>query len=79
MSRDRVGSDDIQLTHEYLSIMLGTRRASVTDVLRPLQDANLIRSKRGRITILDATELEAKSCECYRAVKSIYDRLLGPT
>src|SRR4051794_41028519 len=53
MSRDRVGSDDIRLTHEYLAIMLGARRASVTDVLGPLQEAGLVRTHRGLIAILE--------------------------
>ena len=53
MSRDRVGSDELRLTHEYLAIMLGARRASVTEALRPLQEAGLVRSHRGRIAILD--------------------------
>ena len=77
MSRDRVGTDDLRLTHEYLSFMLGTRRASVTEVLRPLQDTGLVRSQRGRISILDGAGLEALVCECYRIVRDEYDRLLG--
>src|SRR3954471_9919467 len=77
MSRDRVGSDDIRLTHEYLAIMLGARRASVTDALRPLQEEGLVRSHRGRIAILDGARMEARSCECYFVVRDEYDRLLG--
>ena len=77
MSRDRVGSDDLRLTHEYLAIMLGARRASVTDVLGPLQEAGLVRSHRGLIVILDGAGLEARSCECYAVVRDEYDRLLG--
>src|SRR4051812_35864284 len=77
MTRDRVHSDDLRLTHEFLGIMLGARRASVTDVLGPLQEAGLVRSHRGRISILDRAGLEARTCECYRAVKDEYDRLLG--
>ena len=77
MSRDRVGSDDLHLTHEYLAIMLGARRASVTEALRPLQEAGLVRSHRGRLTILDGAGLEARSCECYFVVRDEYDRLLG--
>jgi CRP-like cAMP-binding protein len=77
MSRDRIGSDDIRLTHEYLSFMLGARRASVTDALQPLQDAGLVRSSRGVITILDGAGLEARSCECYFLVRDRYDQLLG--
>ena len=60
MIRDRVGSDDLRLTHEYLAIMLAARRASVTEALRPLQEAGLVRSHRGRITILDGAALEAR-------------------
>lgn len=77
MSRDRVGSDDLKLTHEYLAAMLGSRRASVTDVLRPLQEAGLVRSEWGRVLILDGAGLEARSCECYAQVRGRYDRLLG--
>ncbi len=77
MSRDRVGSDQLRLTHDYLAIMLGARRASVTEALRPLKKAGLVRSERGRIVILDGAGLEQRSCECYEAVKTEYDRLLG--
>jgi CRP-like cAMP-binding protein len=77
MSRDRVGSDDIRLTHEYLSFMLGSRRASVTEALRPLQEAGLVQSHRGLIGILDGAGLEARTCECYFVVRDEYDRLLG--
>jgi CRP-like cAMP-binding protein len=76
-SRDRVGSNDLRLTHEYLAIMLGARRASVTEALRPLQESGLVRSQRGRLTILDGAGLEALACECYFVVRDEYDRLLG--
>jgi CRP-like cAMP-binding protein len=79
MCRDRVESDDIRLTHEYLGTMLGARRASVTDVLRPLQEAGLVRSSRGVITILDGPGLEARTCECYFLVRDRYNKLMaGP-
>jgi CRP-like cAMP-binding protein len=77
MTHDRVGSNDIRLTHEFMAIMLGARRASVTETLRPLQEASLVRSHRGRLSILDRAGLEARACECYRVVKDDYDRLLG--
>ncbi len=77
MSRDRVGSDDIRLTHEFLAMMLGARRASVTDALQPLQEAGLVHSSRGVITILDGAGLEGRSCECYGLVRDRYDELLG--
>ena len=77
MTRDRVGSDDLRLTHEYLALMLGARRASVTEALRPLKQAGLVRSHRGRITILDVRAWRPGSCECYFVVRDEYDRLLG--
>ncbi len=77
MSRDRAGSDDLKLTHEYLAAMLGSRRASVTDVLKPLQEAALVRSEWGRVIILDGAGLEARSCECYAVVRDRYRKLLG--
>ena len=68
MARDRSDSNDISLTHEFLALMLGVRRASVSDVLGPLDDAKLIRSTRGQITILDRDGLEKGACECYRVI-----------
>lgn len=65
MTRDRVDSDDLKLSHEFLGFMLGVRRASVTDVLGPLQAAGMVSSNRGTITILDRKALEEKVCECY--------------
>ena len=78
MSRDRVGSDVVRLTHEYLALMLGARRASVTEALRPLQKEGLVHSHRGVITILDGAGMEARACECYAVVRDEYDRFLGP-
>jgi len=77
MTRDRVESDVVPLTHEFLAIMLGVRRPTVTEVLHPLQERGLIRSRRGTITIVDRAGLEAMSCECYQSVKDEYARLLG--
>src|SRR4051794_23097639 len=77
MTRDRVGCDELRLTHEYLSLMLGARRASVTEALRPLQEAGLVRSHRGRLTILDRAGVESRACECYFVVRDEYDHLLG--
>jgi CRP-like cAMP-binding protein len=77
MTHDRVGSDSVALTHEFLAIMLGVRRPSVTEVLNPLQRKGLIHNGRGVIRILDRAGLEAVACECYRRVREEYDRLLG--
>jgi CRP-like cAMP-binding protein len=76
MTHDRVHTDELQLTHEFLGIMLGVRRASVTEVLKPLQERGLIRSARGVITILDRAGLETESCECYQLVVDNYAQLL---
>jgi CRP-like cAMP-binding protein len=77
MTRDRVDSNEIPLTHEFLSYMLGVRRASVSDALAPLQAAGLLICKRGLITILDPEGLEDRACECYRTVNEEYGRILG--
>jgi CRP-like cAMP-binding protein len=74
---DRMDSDVVPLTHEFLGIMLGVRRSSVTEVLGPLSEKGLINNSRGTITILDRAGLEKLSCECYRKVKNEFDRLLG--
>jgi CRP-like cAMP-binding protein len=77
MTHDRVRADEFPLTHEFLSHMLGVRRVSVTEVLKPLQEAGLIRNRRNRVTVLDRPGLEAAACECYQAVTNEFDRLLG--
>jgi CRP-like cAMP-binding protein len=74
---DRVGSNELPLTQEFISQMLGVRRAGVTEAANTLQQAGLIRYNRGRITILNREGLEAFSCECYEIINSEYTRLLG--
>ena len=77
MSHDRVGTDEFQLTHEFLAQMLGVRRPSVTAAAGILQKAGLITYHRGRMTVLNRKKLEAASCECYEVVAKELDRLLG--
>jgi CRP-like cAMP-binding protein len=79
MTQDRVGADLLPLTHEFLAIMLGVRRASVTEVLRPLQEQGIIHNGRGEITILDRAALKANPCECYRVVEEEFARLFDET
>ena len=75
MAHDRVHRDEFELSHEFLAMMLGSTRPTVTVVAGTLQKAGLIRYKHGRITIVDRDDLEAASCECYRTVKAHYERL----
>jgi CRP-like cAMP-binding protein len=79
MTRDRMPSGDFLLTHEFLGMMLGVRRTTVTDVMGKLQKAGLIRYRRGHVTILDAEALRMRACECYETSKLEFDRLLGDT
>ncbi|MFL5327655.1 MAG: Crp/Fnr family transcriptional regulator [Gemmataceae bacterium] len=76
MTQDRVGSDQVPLTHEFLGVMLGVRRASVSEILAILQTEGLLRSEYGTITITNRAGLEAASCKCYRTVADEYARLL---
>jgi CRP-like cAMP-binding protein len=76
---DRAPTDSVLLTHEFLAQMLGVRRASVTTAIRHIQEASIIRYRRGHITLLDRPRLEAMVCECYQVVKDEYMRLLRET
>jgi len=67
--RDRVDTDALPLTHEFLSIMLGVRRSGVSVAAETLQAGGLIRQTRGRITILNREALAAACCDCYRIVQ----------
>lgn len=65
---DRIEGDTFLLTHEEISHMLGTPRTGVTKAAGALQDAGLIRYKRGKIMVLDRKGLERAACECYRVI-----------
>src|SRR5262249_19343594 len=76
ISREIIDSDEIPLTQELLSQMLGVARTGVTMTASVLQQAGLIRYRRGQISILDREALAEASCECYHIVKQEYDRFL---
>lgn len=76
LSHDRMPGDTFPLTQEFLSQMLGVRRATVTTAASILQRAGYIRYRRGRIEVTDRAGLEAASCECYRVIRTEYERLI---
>lgn len=76
MTHDRVDGDEFRLTQEFLAIMLGVQRPSVSLVAGAFQQAGLIRYNRGLMSILNRAGLEDASCECYAAVKEQFDSLL---
>ncbi|HEY4216230.1 MAG TPA: Crp/Fnr family transcriptional regulator [Gemmatimonadaceae bacterium] len=74
MTHDRTDSDVLPLTQDFLAIMLGVRRASVTLAASTLQKAGLIDYTRGKITVRDREGLVAAACDCYPAIQMAYDR-----
>jgi CRP-like cAMP-binding protein len=76
LSLDRLSGDELLMTQELIANMLGVRREGVTESAMKLQNAGLIRYARGRISVLDRTGLEKRTCECYAVVKKEYERLL---
>jgi CRP-like cAMP-binding protein len=78
LSLDRLPSNELSMTQELIANMLGVRREGVTEAAGKLQKAGLINYRRGRITVLNRPGLEARVCECYRVVKTEFDRLLPP-
>jgi CRP-like cAMP-binding protein len=74
-THDRVETDDFPLKQEFLAVMLGVHRPTVTVVMRALQRQGLIVSRYGRIGILKRKSLENASCECYEAIRAQFARL----
>ncbi len=75
MCQDRMQSDRISMTHEFLAMMLGTRRSTVTVAAGMLHKAGLIEYSRGNVTILNRPGLEEVACECYSVIHDEYVRL----
>jgi CRP-like cAMP-binding protein len=76
-THDRVSGDSFALTQEYLAMMLGVTRPSVSAAAGALQQAGLIRYSRGIITVVNRLGLENAACECYRIIEDEFDRLRG--
>ena len=75
MTQDRTGNRALPLTQEYMSVMTGVQRTTISAVANQLRSAGLIRFSRGNVEILDRTSLEAVACECYQAVRTEFDDL----
>jgi CRP-like cAMP-binding protein len=78
MCQDRLGRNEIQLTHDFLSTMLAVRLSSVTLSIHMLEGSRLISAKRGNITILDREALIGIADGCYGMAEAEYERLIGP-
>ena len=77
LTLDRLPSQELTITQELIAGMLGVRREGITEAAGNLQRAGLISYRRGHITVLDRSELESHTCECYQVVKKEFHRLLG--
>ncbi|KUZ81431.1 Crp/Fnr family transcriptional regulator [Burkholderia ubonensis] len=77
LAHDRIEGDELAVTQQTIANMLGVRREGVTEAAGYLQEAGLIRQRRGRITLLDRGGLEQHACECYDLIRAEYRKLLG--
>lgn len=77
ITQDRLQTDQLEITHEFLSQMLGIHRHSVTVTAIRLQKGGLIRYSRGKLKILDRKGLEEACCECYRAIQGRFEQLFA--
>src|SRR5436853_3556723 len=75
-THDRVQTDTFGLTQEFLGVMLGVQRPSVSIAQRTLQAAGLITYQHGSITVIDREGLESAACACYEQIRSEYSRLV---
>ncbi len=78
LTHDRVDSDEFSLTQEFLAIMLGVHRPSVSIAAGALQQAGFIRYSRGRVVVTDRVGLEDVACECYRFGANEFEKALSP-
>jgi CRP-like cAMP-binding protein len=76
-AHDSAGSESFRLTHDFLATMLGVQRSGVSITASSLQRAGVIRYTHGRVTVVDRAGLEAAACECYSAIGTQYEQVLG--
>jgi CRP-like cAMP-binding protein len=77
MCHDRLDGDGLPLTHEFIALMLGVRRAGVTEALNILEEREIVRTERGNIVILDRAQLEETAGDSYGVPEAEYRRLIG--
>jgi CRP-like cAMP-binding protein len=75
MTHDRMHERDFHLSHEFLAVMLGVHRPTVSVVAATLQEAGLIRYTYGRVMVLDRQGLEAAACECYPIIRARFEAM----
>ncbi len=79
VARDRIGDNELALTHKCMAQALGVRRAGITTAVGDMEANGLIRRSRGRTVIVDETRLEEASCNCFRVIRSAHENSLsGP-
>jgi CRP-like cAMP-binding protein len=76
--RDRLRTDDLPITHEFIAQLLGATRPGVTQIVGALRERGVIAHTRSKVRVVDRAGLERVSCECYRVTLDEYDRLLKP-
>ena len=77
LTLDRMPTNELVMTQELVASMLGVRREGITQAAGSLQEAGIIRYRRGHISVQDRAGLETRACECYAVVKKELDRLLS--
>lgn len=77
MTQDRLGSQTLPLTQDYMALMTGVQRTTISVVANQLRREKLIRYSRGSVEVLDRKALERRSCECYAAIREKFDALTG--
>jgi CRP-like cAMP-binding protein len=78
MCHDRLETDDLPMTHEFLALMLGVRRPGVTEAIHLLEGVQIVRARRGLVQVLDRARLEDVAGGCYGTPEREYARLVGP-
>jgi len=78
MAHDRLDDENLPLSHEFLALMLGVRRAGVTEALQRLKRKRLIGTRRNHIVVLDREKIERIAGEFYGGSEQEYWRLIGP-